>query len=353
MSADSDFYRRCFLVTAAALLAYLLWLILSPLRGALGWAAVLAFSLHPLHVGLARRLKGRRALSAAILTALTPFLVLAPLGLLGVAFAGQVARLVTYMRTHTFLPYPELLERLSGYPVIGSAVAWVRDNATVSAEQVQGWATQSLESLLKTAAATGGNLALEVFGTLVSFFVMLFLLFFLLQNGRAIFHHLVALIPIAAERRKRLLKYLGDVTRAVVFGSVATALIDGVLVGVGFAIAGLPSPVVFGVLGAIAAFLPSGAGIVLVPAVAYLAIAGRWGAALFLGLWTMGLFLGDTVLRSLLAKRRAEVSTAATFIGAMGGTVAFGILGLIIGPVLLSFAVALVRSAEETLPANV
>ena len=96
----------------------------------------------------------------------------------------------------------------------------------------------------------------------------------------------------------------------MVFGSVATALIDGVLVGVGFAIAGLPSPVVFGVLAAIAAFLPSGAGIVLVPAVAYLAIDGRWGAALFLGLWTVALFLGDTVLRSLLAKRRAEVSTS-------------------------------------------
>jgi predicted PurR-regulated permease PerM len=352
MSADSDFYRRCFQVSAAVLLGYLLWLMLSPLRGALGWAAVLAFSLHPLHVRLTRRLRGRRALSAGILTVLTPFLVMAPLALLGVAFAGQVGRLIGYMRTHTFLPYPELLDQLSGYPVIGSAVAWMRDNATVSAEQVQAWATQSLESLLKTAAATGGNLALEVFGTLISFFVMLFLLFFLLQNGRAIFQHLIALIPIATERRKRLLKYLGDVTRAVVFGSVATAIIDGVLVGVGFAITRLPSPVVFGVLAAIAAFLPSGASIVLLPAVAYLAIVGHWGAALFLGLWTVALWLGDTVLRSLLARRRAEVSTAATFIGAMGGTVAFGILGLIIGPVLLSFAVALLRSAEETLPAN-
>jgi predicted PurR-regulated permease PerM len=352
MSADTDFYRRCFQVTAAALMAYLLWLILSPLRSALGWAAVLAFSLHPLHVSLAKHLKGRRALSAGIITALTPFFVLAPLALLGVVFAGQVARLIGYMRTHTFLPYPELLEKASGYPVIGGAVAWVRDNATVSADQVQSWATQSLESLLKTAATTGGNLALEVFGTLISFFVMLFLLFFLLQNGRAIFQHLVALIPIAAERRARLLKYLGNVTRAVVFGSVATALIDGVLVGVGFAIAGLPSPVVFGVLAAIAAFLPSGAGIVLLPAVVYLGIDGRWGAALFLLLWTVGLWLGDGVLRSVLTSRRAEVSTAATFIGAMGGTVAFGILGLIIGPVLLSFAVALLRSAEETLPAK-
>jgi predicted PurR-regulated permease PerM len=323
MSADSDFYRRCFQVTAAALLAYLLWLILSPFRGALGWAAVLAFSLHPLHVGLARRLRGRRALSAGIITALTPFFVLAPLAVLGVVFAGQVARLLAYMRTHAFLPYPEMVDRLSAYPAIGGAVAWVRDNATVSAEQVQGWATQSLESLLKTAATTGGNLALEVFGTLISFFVMLFLLFFLLQNGRAIFHHLVALIPIAAERRARLLKYLGNVTRAVVFGSVATALIDGVLVGVGFAIVGLPSPVVFGVLAAIAAFLPSGAGIVLLPAVAYLGVDGRWGAALFLLLWTVGLWLGDGVLRSVLTSRRAEVSTG-----------------------------ALVRSAEETLPAK-
>src|SRR5256885_8127953 len=88
----------------------------------LGWAAVLAFILHPLHERLTRRFKGRRALSAGILTALTPFLVLAPLSVLAGAFVGPVTRLIGYLRTPSFLSFPELVERPSGYPLIRGPV---------------------------------------------------------------------------------------------------------------------------------------------------------------------------------------------------------------------------------------
>jgi predicted PurR-regulated permease PerM len=344
---QSQFYRRSFQIVAAAVLAYVLYQILVPLRTELGWAAVLAFILYPLSESLTRRLKGRRALAAGILTGLTPFLVLAPLAVLGAVFAGQVAHVIESLRSRTILSWPEIIERLSGYPLIGGAVDWARDNAAVSAAQVQGWMDDSLQTLLKHAAEVGGGVAIGVFGTLVGFFMMLFMLYFFLQDGRAILAALERLIPMTSERRKRLLNYLAAVTRAVVFGSVSTALIQGVVVGIGFAIARLPSPVVFGVIGAIAAFLPSGAGIVLIPAVAYLAFAGHWGAAIFLGCWTAGMWVLENVLRPLLTSRQAEVSTLAIFVGAIGGASAFGILGLIIGPVVLSFVVALVRFAQE------
>jgi predicted PurR-regulated permease PerM len=159
-------------------------------------------------------------------------------------------------------------------------------------------------------------------------------------------------MPVEPTRRAKLLKYLGDVTRAVVFGSAATALIQGIFVGVGFALVGLPSPVVFGVLATFAAFLPAGAGMVLVPAVLYLGFAGRWGAAIFLACWAAALWVSENILRSLLTGHHAQVSTPAIFVGAIGGAAAFGILGLVIGPVLLSFAVALVRFAHKQLPAE-
>jgi predicted PurR-regulated permease PerM len=349
---QSQFYRRCFLVVAAAALGLWLYQILAPLRTELGWAAVLAFVLHPIHEWLSGRLRGRRALSAGILTGLTPFLVLAPLALLGVAFAGQVAHLIAHLRGATWLSWSELLERLSTMPLIGAPVAWARENAAVSADQIEGWLTNGVQGLLKSAATMGGDLALGVFGTLVGFFMMLFMLFFFLQDGRAMLATLERLIPMPREQGARLLKYVADVTRAVVFGSVATALIQGVIVGVGFAIVGLPSPLVFGVLGAIAAFLPSGAAMVLIPAVLYLAFAGRWGAALFMALWTIGMWVAENVLRPILTSKHAEVSTLAIFVGAIGGVSAFGILGLIMGPVLLSFAVTLVRFAEESFAAD-
>jgi predicted PurR-regulated permease PerM len=347
---ESSFYRRIFQLTTVAVLGYALYRIIVPLREEIGWAAVLAFILHPLHERLSGWFKGRRALSAAILTGLTPFLVLAPLAVLGVAFAGQVARLIQYLRGGSLPSYTDLVERLSGYPVIGTAVAWARDHAAVSAAQVQGWATDSLQSLLRAAATVGGNVALSVFGTLVGFFMMLFLLFFFLRDGRAILGALTRLIPMHSERRAQLLKYLGDVTRAVVFGSVATALVQGAFVGVGFAFAGLPSPVVFAVVASIAAFLPAGAAVVLVPGVLDLAFTGHWGAAIFLACWSAALAIAENVLRPLLTAHRVHMSTLAIFVGAIGGTAAFGILGLILGPVLLSFAVALVRFAQERLP---
>jgi predicted PurR-regulated permease PerM len=344
---QSPFYQRCFQIVAAAVLAYLLYEILLPLRTELGWAAVLAFILYPLQESLTRRLRGRRALAAGILTGLTPFLVLAPLAMLGAVFAGQVAHVIESLRGRTILSGPEIIERISSVPLIGGAVDWARANASVSVEQVQGWMDSSLQALLERLAAAGGGVALGVFGTLVGFFMMLFMLYFFLQDGQAILSGLEHLIPTSSERRHRALAYLGSVTRAVVFGSVATAFIQGFIVGIGFAIAGLPSPVVFGVLGVIAAFLPSGAAIVLIPAVIYLAFAGHWGAAIFLGCWTVGMWLLENVLRPLLTSRHMEVSTLAIFVGAIGGASAFGILGLIIGPVVLSFAVALVRYLQS------
>jgi predicted PurR-regulated permease PerM len=343
----SGFYRRSFLVATAVILAYLVLAVLAPLKGALGWAVVLAFLLHPLHERLSRRLKGRSVLSAGILTGLTPFCVLAPLAVLGVVFAGQVAGLIGYFRGQSFLGYPQLLARLESYPLLGNVLRWASANVPVSAAQVQGWLTGGTQEVLKSAAAAGGSLALGIFGTVVGFFMMLFLLFFLLRDGRAILDHVTRLIPLEPARRERLLDYLASVTRAVVFGSTATALIQGIFVAVGFALAGLPSPVVFGVLATIAALLPAGAAIVLVPAVLYLAVSGHWIAAVFLAFWTGLLAVVENVARPLLTAHRAHVSTLAVFVGAVGGVSAFGVLGLVIGPVLLSFVVALVRFTTE------
>ena len=343
----SGFYRRTFFIATAAILAYLLLEVLAPLKGAVGSAVVLAFLLHPVHERLSRRLKGRSMVSAGIITVLTPFFVLAPLAVLGVLFAGQVASLIGQFHGASLLGYPQLLARLESYPLIGEVLRWASVNVPVSAAQVEGWITGGMQSVLKSAAAQGGSLALGIFGTVIGFFMMLFLLYFLLRDGRAILDHLTRLIPLEPARRKRLLDYLAQVTRAVVFGSTATALIQGIFVAVGFEFAGLPSPLVFGVVATIAALLPAGAAVVLAPAVLYLAVSGHWVAAVFLTVWSGLLAVVENVARPLLTAHRAHVSTLAVFVGAIGGVSAFGVLGLVIGPVLLSFVVALVRFTTE------
>lgn len=343
------FYRRTFMIAAAVILGYALVRILNPFWGALGWAAVLAFLLHPLHLRLTRRLGGRAGVSAGILTACTPFVIIAPLTTLGFVFARQVASLINFMRGRSLLPLPALLGRIEGWPVIGGLIRWIRDHAAFSADQLRGWLAQGTQSVLGSAASISGSFVLGFVGTVVGFAMMLFLLFFLIRDGRKLTGHIVRLIPLEAERRDQLETHLGAVLRAVVYGTIITALIQGALVGVGFALVSLPSPVVFGVLAAIAAFIPSaGTGIVLVPAVLYLAFTHHWGAAVFLALWGGVVGLSDNVLRPMLAAQYAPVSTVAVFVGAIGGVGAFGLIGFLIGPVVLSLIAAVVRLSEES-----
>lgn len=112
--------------------------------------------------------------------------------------------------------------------------------------------------------------------------------------------------------------------------------------------------VVFEVIGTIAALLPVGSAVVLVQAVLYLAFSGRWAMAIFLGVWSVGVGLVDDVLRPFLASQCAEVLMLVVFVGAIGGVSAVGILGLVVGPVLLSLPIALVRFAglARTAPAD-
>jgi len=342
----SSFYRRTFVLVTLVILGWALLSMLEPLWTTLVWAAVLAFLLNPLHERLTVKFKGRASLSAGLLTALTPFFVMAPIAFLGVVFARQVGSILSEM-SKTTLTYPDLLERLDTIPIVGGAVRWMRDTAPISAEQVKTWIMDGAQTVAKSAASIGGSLALGIMGSLVGFFMMLFLLFFLLRDGRVMLRRLIGFIPMEPRPRGQLISYLGDVTRAVVFGSVATALIQGAFAGIGFELVGLPSPVVFGVLATLAAFLPVGSAIVLVPAVLYLMFEGRWGAAIFLGVWSAGVGVMDNFLRPYLTAKQAEVSTLAVFVGAIGGASAFGILGLVIGPVLLGFIAALLQFAEK------
>lgn len=342
------FYTRCFVIGTIVVLGWVLVQFLAPFWAPLGWAAILAFLLYPVHKRLTKKLRNKGGVSAGIITALTPFLIILPIVGFGIVFAQQVTLLIEYLRKRQFGDYHDILTRLEGLPVVGRVLGWFGADVSQTIQQIQSWFLSGAQNLLKSAAAMGGTFAIGVVGTLVSFFLMLFLLFFLLRDGQTMLMHLMRLVPMDPERRGRLLHYLSDVTRAVIFGHALTAVIQGTLVGIGFAIAGLPSPVVFAVFAAIAAFIPAaGTGFVLVPAVIWLAATGQWGWAVFMAVWTGIVGASDNVLRPFLTRQRASVSTLTVFVGVIGGVVAFGFIGSLIGPVVLALIVALLRFAEQ------
>src|SRR4051812_35335897 len=149
----SRFYRRCFLIGTVVILGWVLLQFLEPFWAPLGWAAILAFLLYPLHRWLTRKLGGRTGYSAGILTALTPFFIVAPLVSFGLVFARQVAALIEYLRNRQITSsYPALLEKLESIPIVGRVLAWLGSDLKITAEQVEGWLVSGAQSALKAAA---------------------------------------------------------------------------------------------------------------------------------------------------------------------------------------------------------
>ncbi|MGQ0652505.1 MAG: AI-2E family transporter [Betaproteobacteria bacterium] len=345
------FYPRAFALLALAALGFLLYRILEPFFAPIAWAFFLAFLLHPVQGWLARRLGGRESLSAALLTAATVALLLGPLAALAAAFVAQAADLLRHAQDLAAEHRPSQLGQV---PVLGPAIDWLQDTFGVSLAQLQAWAAQAAATALKWAVALGRAAVLGALGTVLGFAIMTFILFFAVRDGRGMFAALRALAPMPAHERERLFGHLASVARAVVYGSGVTALVQGVLVGIGFWLAGLPSPVVFGVLAALFALVPlAGTPVVWVPATIVLAMQDRWTAALLLLAWGAFVTTIDNFLRPMLVAGRAEVGTLTVFLGVLGGVAAFGAIGVVLGPLILAAAVALVRFALEARQAGV
>lgn len=343
-------YRKDFVIVLAALLALALYWMLAPFWGALAWAICLAFLLAPVQGWLTRKLKGRAGLAAGIITVASPLLLAGPVFTLGIVFTDQALDLVTRLQQQPLRFDVNLLAQLEQNPFLGRMAEWLRHNLTATSEQIQGWLISGGQRLLSSLAVTGGHFVLGALNSFIHFFMMLFLLFFLLRDGQALLDSAVRLAPMEDRSKRELLKLIGNTARAVIYGEGITALVQGALVAIGFAIAGLPSAIVFGVLTAFLALLPAGgSALVWTPAVIYLAATSQWGWALFLLIWGLGVSISDNILRPLLISSQAPVSTLAIFIGVIGGISAFGMVGVIIGPVLLTVIVTLLGYLEEML----
>jgi predicted PurR-regulated permease PerM len=342
------FLERVLAVAGLALLAWLLYLIVEPFLAPLAWAVFIGFLFQPAQARLARWLRGRESISAFLLTTLVLLLFIGPLTALAVAFARQAAALAGMLQEWMGRQEGKTFADFASLPIVGPALAWLDQYAHVSAAEVQAWLIEGGHRLLERLASLGGTAFLGAVGTVLSFTAMLFLLFFFIRDGRAMAAGAISLVPLPPARRDALTERLALVTRAVMRGTILTAIVQGLLLGIGFALVGLPAPVVFGVIGAILSVVPfGGTALVWVPAVAVLAFQGRYGAAVALAVVGAIVSSVDNFLKPLLISGRATVPTLAIFIGVIGGLAAFGMIGLFLGPVVIALVLALVQFAQE------
>jgi len=351
---DSAFYPRVFALVTAALLGLALFKILQPFIGPILWSVLLAFLLFPLNQALRRALGGRPAAAAMLLTLAAILGLIGPAAVLTVAFTRQASDLFARLQAAAGRFQAIRMDDVLAIPLVGRTVGWIGSVSGTTAEEVEAWFDSAAKTLLGSLVAMSGPLFVEALGTLIGLIVTLFLLFFFLRDGEDMVRTVQFLTPLNPERQAHLVEHLSAVTRAVVFGSLLTALAQGTLVGLAFAFVRLPSPVVFGALGALAAMVPLfGAALVWVPAASVLAYQGRWGAAAFVIGWGLIVITSaDNVIRPLFISGRAQISTLPVFLGLAGGIGAFGPIGIVLGPVIVALALALLRFAEESRSAS-
>ena len=348
MKSQPEFYARVSALVVAALLGYALFLIFAPFAGPISWAVFLAFLLFPLNERLRRRLGDRPAAAAGLLTVLVPLGVLLPVFALSVEFVAQIAALSAQLHAEVVKVDVHSFADLQRVPWVASLDAWLATHFHVSAQTIQSWLVSGTHSMLEHAAGLGGAVFLGTVNSLFGMALTLVLLFFFLSDCDAMVLRARGLIPLSAAHTERLLVRIGGVARAIVFGTTLTALLQGLLLGIGFSVAGLPSPVVFGVLGALIAMLPvGGTALLWVPATIWLFVDHHAGLGTLMALWGLVLTGLDNVLKPALISGRAPVSALVVFLGVLGGIAAFGAIGMIAGPVLVSLALALLEFVDE------
>jgi predicted PurR-regulated permease PerM len=346
-ASDSRILRRWFAVAVVVIVVLAISVVLRPFAMPIAWAAILAFLMFPLQIRLTQRFKGRGTLAAGILVALTPIAIFTPLALLALAFIQQIGALGTALQHNPGLFDVSHWMDPEQHPRVAGAAAWLATNFDVQIGDVSTYLRDGVQQWASKLARSGGHVVLNAAGMVLRFFLMLFVLFFVLRDGPRAFARVSALLPLTPEKREALFTRLGKVLRAVVYGCGLTALAQGTLVTIGFAITGLSGPIVFGVLASVLALLPfGGAALVWVPGVLYLFAAGKIGLAIFLLVWGGVVSTADNFIRPIIISRYTPVPTLLVFMGVIGGVAAFGPIGFIIGPLILVLATELLRYAE-------
>ncbi len=331
--------ERILLLALAGALGVGCLLILLPFLPAILWAAILAYCTWPVYAFLKRYV--RPAIAAFLITIGVAGIVLVPLihvGLIAAKEARESQGWVHDAMQNGLPPAPAFLDRI---PLIGTLLTDFWNN---SADDLGGG---DLQPLLGPIAHSGLRFILVLTHGLVGIVVALFIAFFFYLSGMQIIERIrLLLVRIMNENRvQHLLGLVAGTVRGVVFGILGTAAMQGVLYAIGFEIAGAPQALLLASFAGLFSIIPAGAVVIYVPLCLFLLANGHVVSGVLLAIYCFVVVGGaDSIVRPWLIARGASLPYVLTLIGVLGGAIAFGALGIFLGPVLLALGLAV---AEE------
>lgn len=340
MAAASPISRRLTPWLALTGLTLLAFLVLRPFFAPLAWAGVLAYASWPLSEWIRARCGGRDTLAASLSTVLATLTLFAPLLWLAWVSQQEMAGFFAALRTFLNQP-PEVPAFLHGLPWLGD---WLSQQRAQLLADPQG-VSATVKAWLASHAGQAAMLAGDVGRNLIKLVLVLLILFFFYRDGGRMVRELRhVLARFLGPSSHGYLAAVGATTRAVVYGILLTAVVQGMFAGVGYWVAGLGSPVTLGVLTALLALIPFGTPLAWGGAGAWLLLQGETGAAIGVWLWGGAVVSQiDNVLRPMFISSVGAIPFLLVLFGVLGGLLAFGLVGLFIGPIVLAVAWAVWR----------
>ncbi len=323
------------LFSATALFAWLLKDYVMPVF----WAITLAVVFYPINERLVKYFSGKRALASSVSLILLVFAILIPVFLFSLLFIKEAANL--------YYSYDSASILNGGVGAIDSFLSGVGIDSSA------GDISLALNENLKSYTSQIGNFALGVgkggINFAIKFAIMIYILFFLFKDGNAWYAKIIHILPLGDRKEKYLFKQFASMVRAVFKGSFIIAIVQGLLGMLLFAFVGIPSPVVWGALMMLLAFIPAvGPALVWAPAGVILWITGDvMSAIVVFAVGVLVISMIDNILRPILMGKDTALPDLLIFLSVLGGLSTFGMAGIIIGPVIATLFVAVWELFEK------
>jgi len=325
---ENDF-KKIFIGLILLGLIVLLFLILKPILLSILLGVLFAFIFFPIYSWARKKTKSKN-LSAFIVCALLILIILLPIILLFPYLIEQLVNSYTSFKqidiiTPIKLLFPNLLTNDFLLVIIEDTIESTTSN----------FINSFLNSL------TIDNIVSFAFQILVFFFT----LFFTLRDNEELNSYIKSLLPFSKEIQNKLYKSSKEITASILYGQVIIGLIQGISLGIGFFIFSVPNAILLTIVAILAGILPIiGTALVWIPILIYLLVAGNVGAAI--GVLIFGLFSSsiDNILRPLFLSKKATLSPSLAMIGVIGGWMFFGVLGIILGPLIIAYFLIIVES---------
>ncbi len=314
--------------------------VLYPFFSAILWAGILVFTTWPVFERIRDQLRLRRTGAAAVMVLLTAVLTVLPLALAVPGGTDDVARLRGRIADLLNSGLPSSPHWLFGVPLVGPKAAeywnsWAADLSVMA---------DFFRPYFGVIAENGLSLLLGIAGGVLQFVLALFIGFFFWLYGDRLAVHLSAVVHrVAGHRAERLITVTGQVVRGTVYGILGTAIVQGILTSFGLWLTGVPRPMLLGAVAGLLSVLPIGAPLIWIPSAVWLLTSGHTGWGIFLAVYGVLAISGsDNVIRPYFISRGAQLPFLLTLLGVLGGALAFGLLGIFLGPVLLGVGFTLV-----------